>query len=182
VKGYSLVHFLSLPQTTDLSILIYRFVNFDYPLAQVLKRAIRLGHKRIVISDIACKYSIHFWDRITHHDFPLLTPEEINKLWQIEIVWLVPKFHLASHIQGCAENFSFNWTDCVGRTSGESVETNWSSLNLLATATREMGFGHRRDTLNDAMLDWNWRKATGEGMLTWYLVHICAYFQQLHVY
>jgi len=94
--------------------------------------------------------------------YPLLSPEEMAAFRAMEVKWLVPKFHLASHIEGCADNFSFNWTKNVGRTSGESVETNWASLNLLATSTREMGFGHHRDIINDAMGDWNWGKATRE--------------------
>ncbi|KAF8493322.1 hypothetical protein BU17DRAFT_59591, partial [Hysterangium stoloniferum] len=75
---------------------------------------------------------------------------------------LVPKFHLAAHIEGCADKFSFNWTKNVGRTCGELVESNWAALGMMATSICEMGFGHRRDTINDAMCDWNWRKATGE--------------------
>ncbi|KIJ31226.1 hypothetical protein M422DRAFT_186291 [Sphaerobolus stellatus SS14] len=53
----------------------------------------------------------------------------------MEIVWLVPKFHLASHIDGCADKFSFNWTANVGRTCGEIVESNWASLNLPCRGT-----------------------------------------------
>lgn len=119
----------------------------------------------VVSYDIACKYHIHFIDRATHPDWPLITTQEAKKIndKEVEIIWLVPKFHLAAHIEGCADKFSFNWTKNVGRTCGELVETNWASLNLLATSTREMGFGHRRDTLIDAQNDWNWRKATREG-------------------
>ncbi|KIJ26616.1 hypothetical protein M422DRAFT_117298, partial [Sphaerobolus stellatus SS14] len=62
------------------------------------------------------------------------------------------------HIEGCADKFSFNWTPNIGCTCGEIVKTNWASLNLLATSTREMGMGHWKDTLNDAQMDINWRK------------------------
>jgi hypothetical protein len=48
------------------------------------------------------------------------------------------------------------------------VESNWSSLGKLATSTREMNFGLRRDTLNDAMSQWNWRKAKGECKLEFF--------------
>ena len=140
------------------------FVNFDFPLAHVLANILRLRIKRIVISyDIACKYHIHFRSRIVNTTWPLLNTDQLAILDQAKIIWLVPKFHLAAHVEGCADQFSFNWTVDVGRTCGESVETNWASLNLLATATREMGFGHRRETLSDAMLDWNWRKAINGG-------------------
>jgi hypothetical protein len=80
-----------------------------------------------------------------------------------EIQWLVPKFHLASHIDGCADNYGFNSTRNVGRTCGEQIETQWSALNPLGPSTSEMGFGARRDTLGDNMNDWNWGKSIREG-------------------
>ncbi|KIJ29838.1 hypothetical protein M422DRAFT_187903, partial [Sphaerobolus stellatus SS14] len=110
------------------------------------------GLKRVVISyDIACKYHIHFDKRISDHAWPLLSRKQHRLLRKKDVVWLMPKFHLASHIEGCADTFSFNKTKNVGRTSGESVETIWASLNGLATSTREMGYGHQKDTLIDAM-------------------------------
>ena len=119
---------------------VTRFVNFDFALVQVLLQQLRAGVQRVVISyDIACKYSIHFMKRIIHSSWPLVTPDEWRRLQRMEIVWLVPKFHLAAHIEGCTDRFSFNWTKDVGRTCGESVESNWASLNGLATSSREMG-------------------------------------------
>lgn len=143
----------------------YSFVNFDFALVQVLLAFLSLGLARFVISyDIACKYHIHFLSRIADAAWPLMTAEQQATWLSAVAVWLVPKFHLAAHIEGCADKFSFNWTKNVGRTCGELVESNWASLGLLAYSTREMGFGHRRDTINDAMSDWNWRKAIGEGI------------------
>jgi len=98
--------------------------------------------------------------------WPLLDEDELKRLKQIELVWLVLKFHLAAHIEGCADRFSFNWTTDVGRTCGEIVESNWSKMNGVATATREMGFGQRRDTIIDVMAHFNFTKAINEGMFT----------------
>ncbi|KIJ39693.1 hypothetical protein M422DRAFT_174843, partial [Sphaerobolus stellatus SS14] len=112
--------------------------------------------------DVACKYNINFERRITHLDWPLVTPRELRLLKNINLNWLVPKFHLAAHVEGCADKYSFNWTKNVGRTCGENVESNWSSLNGLATSVREMGFGNRRDAISDAMLHHNWWKNTNE--------------------
>lgn len=115
--------------------------------------------QRVVISyDIACKYSIYFDDRMAHEAYPLLTAEEITKLGTIEKVWLVPKFHLGAHIEACADSYSFNITPDVGRTCGELVESNWSSLDRMARIIREEGFGNRKETVNDCMADWNYRK------------------------
>ncbi|KIJ26119.1 hypothetical protein M422DRAFT_85161, partial [Sphaerobolus stellatus SS14] len=100
---------------------------------------LKAGLKRIVISyDIACKYNINFKRRITHRDWPLVTQRKLRDLKNIKITWLIPKFHLAVHIEGCADKFSFNWVKDVGRTYGENVESNWPSLNVLATSVREM--------------------------------------------
>ncbi|KIJ32909.1 hypothetical protein M422DRAFT_183871, partial [Sphaerobolus stellatus SS14] len=144
-----------------------RFVNFDFALAQALKRILALGLKRIVVSyDIACKYNIHFLKRMAHPSWPLLDEDELERLQQVELVWLVPKFHLAAHIEGCADTYSFNWTADVGRTCGEIVESNWSKMNGVATATREMGFSQRRDTIIDVMAHFNFTKAINEGMFS----------------
>jgi len=141
-----------------------RFIYMDFAVTNVLSDLLHRGINRIVVSyDIACKYHIHFHDRITNPRWPLMTPTDRLKLQTIELLWLVPKFHLAAHIDGCADKFSFNWTKNVGRTCGEIVESNWAIMNGLATATREMGYGHRRDVIMDAMGFYNWRKATGEG-------------------
>ncbi|KIJ30792.1 hypothetical protein M422DRAFT_186682 [Sphaerobolus stellatus SS14] len=119
-------------------------MNVDFPLIQILLNLVKSGLKRVVVSyDVACKYNINFERRITHCDWPLVTSIELQALKSIELTWLVPKFHLAAHIEGCADKYSFNWTKNVGRTCGENVESNWSSLNGLATSVREMGFGSK---------------------------------------
>ncbi|KIJ30885.1 hypothetical protein M422DRAFT_186551, partial [Sphaerobolus stellatus SS14] len=129
----------------------------------ILLNLVKTGLKRIVVSyDVACKYNINFEKRIAHKDWPLVTANELQDLKNITLTWLVPKFHLAAHIDGCADKYSFNWTENVGRTCGENVESNWSSLNGLATSVREMGFGSRRDVISDAMLHHNWWKNTNE--------------------
>ncbi|KIJ27639.1 hypothetical protein M422DRAFT_271180 [Sphaerobolus stellatus SS14] len=112
--------------------------------------------------DIPLGKGCESWNTKDSDKWPLMTEGQRKKLSRTVLVWLVPKFHLASHIENCADKFSFNWTTNVGRTSGESVETIWVDLNQLATATREMGYGHRKDTLKDAMSDHNYRKAVNE--------------------
>ena len=140
-------------------------MNIDFALAHVLNPLLESGLQRIVISyDVACKYNINFIQRITNPQFPLVTGEQLQRIQASTIQWLVPKFHLASHIESCADKYSFNWTKDVGRNCGENVASNWASLGGLATSIMEMGFGYRRDAITDAMLDWNWRRATGEGM------------------
>ncbi|KAJ7314860.1 hypothetical protein DFH08DRAFT_917800 [Mycena albidolilacea] len=78
-------------------------------------------------------------------------------------VWLIPKFHLPAHIEACNILFSFNLTPYVGQTDGEAPERGWANANPLATSTKEMGPGARRDALDDHFNDWNHKKIVGLG-------------------
>ncbi|KAG1797493.1 uncharacterized protein HD556DRAFT_1431147 [Suillus plorans] len=82
----------------------------------------------------------------------------------LTINYFVPKFHLAAHIEICQTQFSFNWTPGVGQTDGEAPERGWANINRVASSTKEMGPGARRDMLNDHFSDWNWKKVTGLAM------------------
>jgi hypothetical protein len=75
-----------------------------------------------------------------------------------EIIYLVPKFHLPAHILKCQVDYSFNLVPGVGQTDGEAPERGWSYINGVASSTKEMGPGSRRDTLDDLFGDYNWRK------------------------
>jgi hypothetical protein len=79
------------------------------------------------------------------------------------IQFLVPKFHLPAHIEDCNNDFSFNLTCGVGRTDGEAPERGWSHINHLVSSTKEMGPGHRHDTLDDHWGNRNWQKVKGMG-------------------
>lgn len=83
----------------------------------------------------------------------------VNK-GNVDINFLVPKFHLPAHVEKCHRDYSFNFTKGVGRTDGEGVERGWSRINDLATSTREMGPGARQDKLECHMGDLNWKKKT----------------------
>lgn len=115
--------------------------------------------------DIACKYSIHFWERVSHGTVVLINPL-LQALRQI--VWLVPKFHLNGHKKECMDHFSFNFTKWVGRMSGELVETPWATLNWLKYSTRKMLAGARADTLSDHFNAWNWEKNIHAGVCFYY--------------
>ncbi|KAG1749250.1 hypothetical protein EDB19DRAFT_1825495 [Suillus lakei] len=51
----------------------------------------------------------------------------------------------------------------VGRMDGEAPERGWANINPVASSTKEMGPGARRDTLDDFFGDWNWKKVVGLG-------------------
>ncbi|KAJ7797391.1 hypothetical protein B0H14DRAFT_3093166 [Mycena olivaceomarginata] len=77
--------------------------------------------------------------------------------------WLIPKFHLPAHIKACNILFSVNLTPFVAQTDGEAPERGWANANPLASSTKEMGPGARRDTLDDHFNDWNHKKFLGLG-------------------
>ncbi|KAG1887840.1 hypothetical protein F4604DRAFT_1916666 [Suillus subluteus] len=46
---------------------------------------------------------------------------------------------------------------------GEAPERGWANINPVASSTKEMGPGARRDTLDDFFGDWNWKKIVSLG-------------------
>lgn len=78
----------------------------------------------------------------------------------MQIRYFVPKFHIGAHIAACQTTFSWNLARFVGRTDGEAPERGWANINRVASSTKEMGPGSRRDTLDDHFGDWNWKKVT----------------------
>lgn len=108
--------------------------------------------------DIACQWHKHIWQRMSTMPAHLRL-DHASKL----VRFFVPKFHLPAHILKCQSTFSFNFSKNVGRTDGEAPERGWSNINPVASSTKEMGPGSRRDTLDDHFSDWNWKKLVGLG-------------------
>ncbi|KAG6806609.1 hypothetical protein H0H92_010691 [Tricholoma furcatifolium] len=125
-----------------------RYVNMDYFF---LSSIAHNSPRRIVVSyDIACQWARHLPSRAsTYAD---------QTLYNRQLVYLVPKFHLQAHRQECQVKFSFNFLQHVGRTDGEAPERGWAAINAVANSTKEMGPGSRRDTLDDHFGDYNWQK------------------------
>ncbi|KAG2108875.1 hypothetical protein DEU56DRAFT_874521 [Suillus clintonianus] len=108
--------------------------------------------------DIACQWHKNLWARMK--SFP--QSHSLDYLTKV-IRFFVPKFHLPAHIAKCQTLFSFNFTRFVGHTDGEAPERGWSNINPVASSTKAMGPGCRRDTLDDHFGDWNWKKTVGLG-------------------
>ncbi|KAG2746814.1 hypothetical protein P692DRAFT_20738788, partial [Suillus brevipes Sb2] len=133
-----------------------RYINMDYIVCSAL---LALTMTMINISyDIACQWHKKLWNRMESMPERLRLPSETSL-----IRFFVPKFHIQAHIEKCRTNFSFNWSRYVGRTDGEAPERGWSNINRVASSTKEMGPGTRRDTLDDHFGDWNWKKVTALG-------------------
>jgi hypothetical protein len=108
--------------------------------------------------DIACQWHKHLWTRM------LAMPSDLRLDHLTKFIrFFVPKFHLPAHVLKCQTMFSLNYSKNVGRTDGEAPERGWSNINPVASSTKEMGPGSRRDTLDDHFGDWNWKKVVGLG-------------------
>ncbi|EIW81903.1 hypothetical protein CONPUDRAFT_54452, partial [Coniophora puteana RWD-64-598 SS2] len=134
-----------------------RYNVMDYILFSTLRWAQLRVFK--ISYDICCQWFKNLWARaakLPEH----LAFSPFGRIFH----FLVPKFHLPAHILSCRTRFSFNFTPGVGRTDGEAPERGWANINPVASSTKEMGPGHRKDTLNDFFGDWNWKKTTGLGL------------------
>lgn len=116
--------------------------------------------------DIACQWHRHLWQRMK--TFPEQLQLDVSSK---HVTFLVPKFHLPAHIEECQTAFSFNFTPGVGRTDGEAPERGWANINPIASSTKEMGPGSRRDTLDDFFGHANWCKRTALRMYIFILIH-----------
>ncbi|KAJ7198691.1 hypothetical protein C8J57DRAFT_1104953, partial [Mycena rebaudengoi] len=128
-----------------------RYINMDYMFFTSVKDSELLRY--FVSYDIACQWHINIWARMQRYQ---------QDIWFIGddkfVTFLVPKFHLPAHIESCNLRFSFNLTRDVGQTDGEAPERGWANTNPLASSTKEMGPGSRRDTLDDHFNDLNHKK------------------------
>jgi hypothetical protein len=104
--------------------------------------------------DISCQWGKNFLRRV--NDTPMLP--HLRPSLNLDIKFLVAKFHLEAHTVKCQAPFSFNYAVGVGRTDGEGVERNWSLLNGIASSLSMMTPGARWDTMDDFCNFANWRK------------------------
>ncbi|KAJ7617002.1 hypothetical protein DFH06DRAFT_1012669 [Mycena polygramma] len=133
-----------------------RYINIDY---MFFRSVVGTELIRFYVSyDIACQWHTNIWVRMAKYSDGI---KMVNK--EAFLVFLVPKFHLPAHIEACNLNYSFNLTPNVGQTDGEAPERGWAAANPLASSTKEMGPGARRDTLNEHFNDLNWKKTVALG-------------------
>lgn len=132
-----------------------RQCNMDYILLSTLILTAAQLFAIFISYDIACSFSINFFRRL------LKFPEHLQFDFEdIQVMWAVPKFHLLAHGKKCQGRYSLNHQRGVGRTHGETIESNWALTNGFALSTREMTAAGRHEVLNDAMGQVNWSKTT----------------------
>ncbi|KAK7019222.1 hypothetical protein VNI00_018122 [Paramarasmius palmivorus] len=115
---------------------------------------------RVLCYDIVCQYHKKFFERMA--SLPAVARIGLHQdRWK----FAVPKLHIQGHERRCQENFALHFMLGAGQTDGEGIERHWANLGPIGTSTREMGPGHRRDTIDDHMGAWNWSKVIGLGLL-----------------
>ncbi|KAG6905142.1 hypothetical protein DXG01_004559 [Tephrocybe rancida] len=133
-----------------------RYYNMDYLFWKSLQGSQLLQF--FISYDIVCQWSINLRKRMFDMDHEFLIFDE-----KVYVKFVVPKFHLPAHVIACRTAFSLNYTIGAGRTDGEAPERGWAEINPLASSTKEMGPGSRRDALDAHFGDYNWRKVVGMG-------------------
>ncbi|KLO06717.1 hypothetical protein SCHPADRAFT_837667 [Schizopora paradoxa] len=128
--------------------------NMDYCISNALSFNSEGLPEAAVIYDLACQWGIHFVDRMKRSTTMSIPPFE-------RLITAVGKFHLGSHVDKCFYRHSLNFVEGTGQVDGEIIETLWSGLNPISAMARSMTKAHRREVLDDAMRDWNWKKLTG---------------------
>ncbi|KAG1758273.1 hypothetical protein EDD22DRAFT_981491 [Suillus occidentalis] len=134
-----------------------RYINMDYLFFSSMRSSQDI-HVLNISYDIACQWNKNLWSRMSTfpHQYHIDHDHKV-------VTFFVPKFHLPAHVASCQTKFSFNFIKGVGRTDGEAPERGWADINPIATSTRAMGPGSRRDTLDDHFNDWNWKKVCTMG-------------------
>ncbi|KAG1823901.1 uncharacterized protein BJ212DRAFT_1444809 [Suillus subaureus] len=106
-----------------------KYINMDYLFFSTL------WHTNVdilnVSYDIACQWNKNLWQHMASSPPSLQLDYSAKK-----VTFFVPKFHLPAHIESCQTKFSFNFA-------------RWANINPVASSTKEMGPGARRDTLDD---------------------------------
>ncbi|KAG1902615.1 uncharacterized protein F5891DRAFT_1127573 [Suillus fuscotomentosus] len=131
-----------------------KYVNMDYLFFSTMQHTGDIAVLNISY-DITCQWSMNLWQRMHRYPSTIHLCHHDNKT----ITFLVPKFHLPAHIEICQITYSHNLLKGMGRTDGEAPDHGWANINPVATSTREMGPGSRRDTLD------NHHQKIGEGMV-----------------
>ncbi|KAF9048976.1 hypothetical protein BJ165DRAFT_1464001 [Panaeolus papilionaceus] len=152
-----------------------KYANMDYVFYKCISTLER-NYSYIVSYDVACQWSINLPVRLRAIQEDFFFPKDIKL-----VKYLVPKFHLPAHIAPCRIRYSFQLASGVGRTDGEAPERLWNETNPLATSTREMGPGTRRDTLDYHFGDFNWKKTITFGRTMKRKLHVAAIDMAEHV-
>ncbi|KAF9565021.1 hypothetical protein CPC08DRAFT_630413, partial [Agrocybe pediades] len=125
--------------------------NVDYALLQVMESTGLTPEQGLVfIYDIACQYTVHLMERIGDKLPPAL-----------EIQTAIGMFHVHGHKDECFFCFAPSFIPGTAITSGEILESLWSTLNSISGSMRTATLPHREEVLDDHACDSNHKKGLG---------------------
>ncbi|KAJ6478255.1 hypothetical protein C8R45DRAFT_1101644 [Mycena sanguinolenta] len=134
-----------------------RYANMDWIFVCILLHKHELLRK-VVSYDIVCQW----WKRLVKRLLEL--PERMRLAIVMALFqFVIPKMHIHSHTLACQLAFSLNWLLGAGQTDDEGIERPRANIGGVASSTREMGPGSRRDVLDDHWAYWNWCKLSSIG-------------------
>lgn len=133
-----------------------RFSHADIALAIPMSMQ-DMDQRQLHTYDIMCQHKKNYEKRIIEGG--LVTKSQIPQ----DLEQKVPVWHLGGHVPSCMDENSLRTTALVGRTYGEIPESNWSVFNGYEYATREMGHGHRIESLTGNFNKSNFGKNCREG-------------------
>ncbi|KAJ7015934.1 hypothetical protein C8F04DRAFT_984112 [Mycena alexandri] len=119
-----------------------RYANMDYIVMSCLAG---FALMMLTISyDTTCQWKKNLVSRNG------LLPQPIRlDLENVDVQCGLPVWHASSHEAECNNENSLSVLLGVGKTDGQGAERAWADLNPAAFHTKEMGAGHRHDTLED---------------------------------
>ncbi|KAF7325927.1 CxC2 domain-containing protein [Mycena kentingensis (nom. inval.)] len=83
-------------------------------------------------------------------------------LSKYRVQYALPVWHATAHQDECQAEMSLSHAVGVGRTDGEGIERAWAVLNPISYSTKEMGKGHREDTIEGKIDHMNFMKNVAE--------------------
>ncbi|KAJ7154647.1 hypothetical protein C8R46DRAFT_1227479 [Mycena filopes] len=132
-----------------------RYANMDYILAASLAGFDLM--ELTVLYDIACQWQKNLLKRI--EKLPAdMRPDFDSFMLQCGL----PVWHASSHEEECTNRNSLSFLLGVGKSDGEGIERLWAELNAFAYHTKNMGLGHRADTIEDKINYHNFTKNLGQ--------------------
>ncbi|KAJ7025057.1 hypothetical protein C8F04DRAFT_1269664 [Mycena alexandri] len=132
-----------------------RYSNMDWIFSAIMRWK-NARQPKVVSYDIVCQWFLRLFERL------LNMPSTVRFFIVMKLFrFVIPKMHIHSHTLACQLLFSLNFLLGAAQTDGEGIERPWANLGGVATSTREMGPGSRRDTLDSHLSYWNWSKLIG---------------------
>jgi len=139
-----------------------RFANSDYVVVRSTSHSPET--KKVLSYDIVCQYGINLREHLK--EFPLMN---VERLVDLIVALLVPKFHAAAHKEICRISFSLNYEPGVGRSDMEGPERTWFGLQG-GGSTKDQGPDYWSDAMDDKFGHWNWSKLVRLGGVLSYIL------------